>query len=72
MTPDASRQSPTAATPSPPPRMTYEEFLDWLDEDTFAEWVDGEVVFMSPATFGHQDLVIFLSALLRHFCATTL
>jgi hypothetical protein len=24
--------------------MTYEEFLAWADEDTRAEWVDGEVV----------------------------
>jgi ABC-type polysaccharide/polyol phosphate transport system ATPase subunit len=24
--------------------MTYEEFLAWADEDTLAEWVDGEVV----------------------------
>ncbi|HDN80831.1 MAG TPA: Uma2 family endonuclease, partial [Chloroflexi bacterium] len=29
--------------------MTYEEFLDWADEDTLAEWVDGEVVMYSPA-----------------------
>lgn len=26
------------------PRMTYEEFLAWADEDTSAEWVGGEVV----------------------------
>ena len=23
-------------------RMTYEEFLQWADEDTLAEWVNGE------------------------------
>jgi hypothetical protein len=23
--------------------MTYEELLAWADEDTWAEWVDGEV-----------------------------
>ena len=23
--------------------VTYEEFLAWADEDTLAEWVDGEV-----------------------------
>jgi hypothetical protein len=27
-----------------PRKMTYEEFLDWCDEDTLAEWVDGDVV----------------------------
>jgi Uma2 family endonuclease len=48
--------------------MTYEEFLDWADEDTFAEWVDGEVVELSPAKDWHQGIVGFLSAILRHFC----
>ena len=32
------------AAVAPPARMTYEEFLDWADEDTRAEWVDGAVV----------------------------
>ena len=62
-------------TPTPPmtpataqaSRMTYEEFLDWADEDTWAEWVDGEVILMSPASDPHQDLLGFLSSLLRHF-----
>jgi len=40
--------------------MSYEEFLDWCDEDTLAEWVDGEVIMASPASFGHQALVGFL------------
>ena len=38
-------------------KLTFEEFLDWMDEDTWAEWVDGEVVVLSPATSGHQRLV---------------
>jgi hypothetical protein len=28
--------------------MTYEEFLAWADEDTWAEWVNGEVVILVP------------------------
>ena len=39
-----------------PPKMAYEEFLDWADEDTHAEWVDGEVVFMSPVSDAHQEI----------------
>jgi len=35
--------------PWPPARMTEQEFLDWCDEDVKAEWVDGEVIMMSPA-----------------------
>jgi Uma2 family endonuclease len=54
-------------TPDSPPRMSYEEFLEWADEDTYAEWVDGEVVFMSPVSFEHQDIADFLVALLRIF-----
>lgn len=52
---------------STPRRMTYEEFLEWADEDTYAEWIDGEVIEMSPASDRHQELVGFLSALLQFF-----
>ncbi len=41
-------------------RMSYEEFLAWADEDTLAEWVDGEVVMTSPASKRHQMIVSFL------------
>ncbi|MGI4788252.1 MAG: Uma2 family endonuclease [Janthinobacterium lividum] len=49
----------------PTQTMTYEEFLDWADEDTYAEWVDGKVEIMSPASVAHQDVSDFLSAILR-------
>jgi hypothetical protein len=29
--------------PLPKGKISYEQFLQWLDEDTWAEWVDGEV-----------------------------
>lgn len=45
--------------------MTYEEFLAWADEDTHAEWVDGEVIVFMPPTKVHQRLVVFLSTLLE-------
>lgn len=47
--------------------MTYEEFLDWADEDTYAEWVDGKVELMSPASVEHQNISDFLTAILRVF-----
>ncbi len=56
--------TPTTAQAS---RMTYEEFLEWVDENTWAEWVDGEVIILSPASDPHQDLLGFLSSLLRYF-----
>jgi Uma2 family endonuclease len=48
-------------------RMTYEEFLAWADEDTVAEWVDGEVVMPSPASERHQDIQRFLLTLLASY-----
>lgn len=46
--------------------VSYEAFLAALGE-THAEWVDGRVIFMSPASDRHQDLVRFLTAVLSHF-----
>lgn len=53
--------------PQPELRMTYEEFLDWADEDTLAEWVDGKVVMTSPASVRHQEVVEFLQILIGTF-----
>jgi Uma2 family endonuclease len=47
--------------------MTYEEFLTWCDEETHAEWVDGEVEFMPPVTADHNDEGTFLQYLLNTF-----
>jgi Uma2 family endonuclease len=48
-------------------RMSLQEFLEWTDEDVWAEWEDGEVIFLSPASFGHQKIVGFLATLLHLF-----
>src|SRR5690242_2433474 len=47
--------------------LTYEEFLDWSDDKTFAEWVDGEVVLMSPVSLPHNDIAFFLGRILAEF-----
>ncbi len=52
---------------APPGKLTEEEFVAWCDEDTRAEWVDGEVIMMSPASFRHNDLTGWLTGLLRLF-----
>ena len=51
----------------PQPRMTWEEFVAWLDEDTWAEWVDGEVSVMSPASLVHQRIRDWLAFILSTF-----
>lgn len=48
-------------------KMSYEAFLEWADEDTLAEWVDGEVLMSSPASLWHQDITDFLTSILRLF-----
>jgi Uma2 family endonuclease len=46
----------------PPPmrRMSERQFDEWIEEKTRAEWVDGEVVMMAPATVDHDDVVGWL------------
>ena len=49
--------------------MTYEQFLDWADEDTLAEWVGGEIVMTSPASVRHQLVKNFILSVLAPFVA---
>jgi Uma2 family endonuclease len=64
-----SRAEPfkTPERTAPPGRMTYEEFLAWADEDTRAEWVNGKVVILSPASLRHQQLATFLATSMNFF-----
>jgi len=55
--------------PHPGRTMTWDEFHDWLDDKTHAEWVEGEVRIMSPASNPHQILVSVLDTLLTFFVA---
>ncbi|MDT5121560.1 MAG: hypothetical protein QOC96_1042 [Acidobacteriota bacterium] len=67
MVQEIKTESGAASISSPSPaRMTYEEFLVWAD-GTHAEWVDGEVIIMSPASQRHQLLLSFLASILQHF-----
>ncbi len=59
------RRAPTEQPPEK--KMTYEEFLAWADEDTYAEWVDGEILMVSPASRRHQKIVGFLTTVLSAF-----
>ena len=48
-------------------KISYEEFLERIDENQHVEWVDGEVIEMSPISERHEDLSGFLKPLVRHF-----
>lgn len=51
----------------PSGKITFEEFLTWADEDTPAEWEDGEIIMASPASLAHQDLAGWLGMILRGY-----
>ncbi len=53
-----------AMDPASPTRITYEEFLEWADEDSLVEWVDGKVTMTSPPSAQHQRIGSFLANLL--------
>jgi Uma2 family endonuclease len=65
----ALQNEPTGLAVTTPPRlrMTEEEFVAWCDEDTKAEWVDGEVIVHSPSNVKHVDLAGFLNFIMRGF-----
>jgi len=52
---------------APTGKLTYEEFLAWCDDDTWAEWVNGEVIVFSPASRRHAMLADFLNRVLGFF-----
>jgi len=49
----------------PQGKITFDEFLEWADEDTHAEWEDGQVIMASPASLEHQDLSSWLTTILE-------
>ena len=59
---------PTAPTIQAPPHFaSFEAFIEWVDEDVSAEYIAGEVEFMSPVSLPHQDLTVFLTTVLSFF-----
>ena len=58
----------TPDQPAPPPTpASFEEFLAWADEDTRAEWVNGEIVVMAPTSIEHVRLADFLLRIMSYF-----
>src|SRR5258708_5576587 len=47
-------------------RMSWEEYLEW-DYDGFAEWVDGEVVILSPVALLHARIASLLFQCIAYF-----
>lgn len=66
-TPDTPTEALEVSRRPPAGRLSFEQFHDWCDEDTWAEWVDGQVHIVSPAGLRHQELARFLLILLAHW-----
>jgi len=47
--------------------MSEEEFVDWADEDTHAEWVNGKVELKMPISDVHDDIQFWLRSLIQSF-----
>jgi Uma2 family endonuclease len=67
VTPSYSIPARNASTSS---KMTYADFLRTVPDDVHAEWVDGEVVPMTPVSSDHSKLSLFLSTLLLLYVET--
>ncbi len=65
--PSPNRLANLPEKPLPMGRISYEQFLEWAEEDTHAEWVDGEIVMPSPASYKHQNIKGFLETAIRLF-----
>jgi Uma2 family endonuclease len=47
--------------------MTFEEFLEWTDKGTRAEWVNGKVVLMPHANVPHGRTTDFIGRILNDY-----
>src|SRR2546422_8024348 len=50
-----------------PKRMTEAEFVNWCDDETWAEWINGRVLLMALIDFQHASLTSFLIQLAGGF-----
>jgi Uma2 family endonuclease len=62
----AQRTIDRTPTDDQPPRMTYEEFLEWVPDGKQAEWVDGKVIVLT-VNERHDGFTLLLIALLSTY-----
>jgi len=59
--------APATGKPLAPQKVTFDAFIEWLDEDTRAELENGEIVMASPASRTHQDIAVWLITILKPY-----
>src|SRR5437773_520936 len=64
------QEATTPAQVKTPLKMTYEEFLDWADEEQHYEWVNGEAIFMGTVSGEHNAIGVFLISLFQIWIQT--
>jgi len=47
--------------------LTADEFLDWLEEDVYADLIDGKIVMHSPVNIRHARLLSFVERLMAFY-----
>jgi Uma2 family endonuclease len=63
----AERRRAPDYMPPPPAPVSWDDFVAWLDEDTRAEWVDGEIIEMPPTIDEHQWILGLLYRLIMDY-----
>jgi Uma2 family endonuclease len=53
-----------------PQRMTWEEYLRFGEENTWAEWIDGRVIVLFSGSTKHQQIVGFLDRVIGFYIET--
>jgi Uma2 family endonuclease len=60
--------APSALVRKPPAqRVTFDEYLDWLTEETMADLIDGVIYMQSPPADVHERIFAFLIGILNAF-----
>jgi len=59
--------SMAATAVSDPHGISFEDFLATVDEGTHAEWIDGEVVRMTPPTEEHARISFFVARIMAAY-----
>lgn len=65
---EAELLAPSVPAHKPPTqRVTFDEFLDWLTEETKADLIDGVIHMQSPPADVHERIFVFLIGILDAF-----
>jgi Uma2 family endonuclease len=68
MPPTATAEQPALIDHPPLPSYPVSEadFVKWCVDSTYAEWVNGEIILMSPVSPRHSEICSFLNTIATH------